>query len=635
MSVPDPRSIGRAAGRAIAAALFAAFAGAAWLALLYGRGPVLRMELDVAPPGAIVTGIHPIERDQESRRTFAWTAETLTIAIAEIDRQVAWTMEVHVRGARASGPQPELQFHVDGRPVLTHLSSIDFETVRMTIPPRPERSGMTLTMRAVPTFVPGRDPRTLGAMVDWLTLTPEGIVMPPRPALAGVALASAAAAAGLALLGVTAGTAVGAAVLLSAAIASLVARGFGPYTDFADVAARSAIWIGVVTALLTGAVRAGRRQPFKNTAKFAIAFSAAALLAKLLVLLHPDMPIGDALFQAHRFHEVLADRYYFTSLAPGNYQFPYAPGLYVVASPLAGFVRRAADMTLLRTVVCAADALAGLLLYAMAVRIRGDRLAGAIAVALYHLVPLGFGVVATGNLTNAFAQSLCVAALAIMAGSGLRNDAPRVALLTLVLLAAFLSHTSAFAIGSVGACMVALMFWLRGGPALRTPAMGIVLAALAAIVLAIAVYYAHFADVYRTELARIGTETAGGAPDAGGRGIAKRLSDVPRYLRLYFGLPILGLALWGTWLLWVRRARDRVTLTSAGWVLSCLAFFTLGILTPVDMRYYLAAVPVVALVAAIGGAIAWTEGRRRRLTAAALLAWSVVVAVRAWWSTLG
>ena len=35
----------------------------------------------------------------------------------------------------------------------------------------------------------------------------------------------------------------------------------------------------------------------------------------------------------------------------------------------------------------------GLLLYGMAVRVRGDRLAGALAVGLYHLIPLGFGVV--------------------------------------------------------------------------------------------------------------------------------------------------------------------------------------------------------------------------------------------------
>ena len=91
------------------------------------------------------------------------------------------------------------------------------------------------------------------------------------------------------------------------------------------------------------------------------------------MLLHPNMPIGDALFHAHRFQEVLAGKLYFTSIAPGNYRFPYAPGLYVAAIPFAGFVRRGlADMTLLRMIVCADDALCGL-----AALHHGDAVSGA------------------------------------------------------------------------------------------------------------------------------------------------------------------------------------------------------------------------------------------------------------------
>ncbi len=395
-------------------------------------------------------------------------------------------------------------------------------------------------MRASSTFVPGpSDPRALGVMLDSLTLAPNRIVLPPRRALTGVALASAALGAAVALLGVTPATAVGTALLLSAALAALVARGFGPYTDFADVVARTTIWTGGVTTLLAAGVARVRGEPFRNTAKFAIAFTAAAFLLELLALLHPDMPIGDALFHAHRFQDVLGGRYYFTSVAPGNYQFPYAPGLYVFAIPFAGLVRRGvADMTVLRTIVCAADALAGLLLYAMAVRVRGDRLSGALAVALYHLIPLGFGVMVVGNLTNAFAQSISVAALALMASAAVRVEhRATVAGLAAVLAAAFLSHTGTFAIGSVAACVIAFLFWWRGGPALRSPAAAVLLAAVAAVVLAVVVYYAHFIDTYRTELARIGGETAAAAPDAGGRGIGDRLASVPRYLQLVLRRP--------------------------------------------------------------------------------------------------
>ena len=595
------------------------------------------MEFDVTPPAAVVQGVYPAERDEGSGRTFAWTSDAMTIVLDDIDRQVDWTLDLTVRGARAAGPQPDLAFFVDGVPVLTQASARDFADVRVPIAVRAQ-SGVTISMRSSSTFVPGPgDPRRLGAMIDRLTLTPGGVVLPPGRAIAGVALASAAAAAAIALLGVTAGTAVGSAVLLSAALASLVARGFGPYTDFAQAAARCALWIGVATAVLTAVARWIRGQPFKNTAKFAIAFSGVVLLLELLVLLHPDMPIGDALFQAHRFQDVLAGKVYFTSIAPGNYQFPYAPGLYVFAIPFSGFVRRgASDMTLLRVIVCSAHVLAGLLLYNMAVRVRGDRLAGALAVATYHLIPLGFGVVAAGNLTNAFAQSLSVAALAAMASGAVRRERlSTIALLSLTLAAVSLSHTSAFAIASVAACVVALLFRLRGGPALRSPAIAILTAALLAAVVSVAVYYAHFMDTYRTELARIGTETAAAAPDAGGRGIAERLAAVPRYLNIYFGIPALLLAAWGAVEMWRRGARDRVTLSSAGWVVTCGLFFALGILTPVDMRYYLALTPVVAITAAIGGAIGWTSRGPQRVASAVALAWMVVVAMRAWWNTLG
>jgi len=630
--------VSRAFGRAAAAGLLGAFAGAAWLALLYARSPTLRMDFGVTPPRSMVEGIYPSERDPTTGRTFAWTGETLTLALPDLDRHVEWVMDVRVRGARGATLQnPDLFFYVDGVLVLTRASATDYEDVRVAIAQRPASRGVTISMRASPTFVPGpADPRALGVMLDSLALTPTGIVLPPRSAFAGVALASAAAGAAIALLGVTAGSAVGSAVLLSAALAALVTRGSGPYTDYAAVAARATICIGIVTGVLGAVVRALRRRPYRNTARFAIAFTASALLLELLVLLHPDMPIGDALFHAHRFQDVLGGRLYFTSIAPGNYHFPYAPGLYVFALPFSGLVRRgAADMTLLRTIVCSADAAAGLLLYGIAVRLRGDRLAGALAVAFYHLIPIGFGVVAVGNLTNAFAQAISVAALALMAAGALRVEhLGAVAILAATLGTVFLSHTSAFAIVSVASCLIAFFFWWRGGPALRSPAAAVLMAVITAVAVAIGLYYAHFIDTYRTELARIGTETATAAPDAGGRGIADRLASVPRYLHLYFGIPVLALACWGTALLWQRGARDRVTLSSAGWAAACALFLLLGILTPVDMRYYLAAVPIVALAAAIGAGIGWSSGGRQRVIVVALLVWTVVVAIRAWWATL-
>jgi hypothetical protein len=147
-------------------------------------------------------------------------------------------------------------------------------------------------------------------------------------------------------------------------------------------------------------------------------------------------------------------------------------------------------------------------------------------------------------------------------------------------------------------------------------------------------YYAHFGATYRAEFARLGTETAAAAPDAGGRGVVQRAAAVPRYLHIYLGLPVLALAAAGAADRWRRGSRDRLTLAVAASGSTCMLFLLLGILTPLDMRYYLAAVPVVALVAAAGASYWWKEGRQSRFIAVALLAWIVWTGLDTWWSTL-
>jgi hypothetical protein len=163
---------------------------------------------------------------------------------------------------------------------------------------------------------------------------------------------------------------------------------------------------------------------------------------------------------------------------------------------------------------------------------------------------------------------------------------------------------------------------------------------MAAAALAIVVYYAHFMDTYRSEFARIGHETATAAVDAGGRTIGQRLRSVPYYLQIFVGTPVLLLAALGAVRMSVRPAADRLALALTGWTLSCAAFLALGVLTPVDMRYYLAAIPAIAIAAGCGAAWAWTEGPSPypaawRIVIAILLAAAVSTASRNWWNTLG
>jgi hypothetical protein len=632
-----------AIGRAVAAAMLAALLGAAWVALFYAWHPAFDVEFDRDVPRNL-SGVYSPERDEGSGLTFAWTAADVVLRLPGLDRDKDWTLDLRIRGGRSvPADNPDITLTADGVMLATRHTSTDFQIIRLTIPARKDRRGLTVGLRSSKTFVPGpADPRLLGVMFDRLSLTPDGVVLVPRAALVAASLSSAAMGAAIALLGVTAGSAIGGAVLLSAGAAAVIGRGFGPFTGYPDTVVTLALWIALSLAALSIAAQYRRRQALRNTARFAAAFSASALFLKLLVLLHPNMPVGDAMFHAHRFQGVLGGNLYFTSIAPGGYSFPYPPGLYVFASVFSSLVRRgASDMALLRIITCSIDAAAGLVLYAVVVKAWGNRLAAAMAVALYQLIPLDLAVLTTGNLTNAFAQSVAVGALALMASGAVRLERwGATSLLALVLAIAYMSHTSTLAILFVATLSTAGLFTWRGGPGLRSPAAAIAIATLAAAAIAVIAYYAHFMDTYRAEFGRIGHETAAAASDAGGRTIGDRLRLVPYSFGVYIGAPIMLFAFIGAAELALRRGADRLTLTLAGWVLSCAAFLAIGILTPVDMRYYLAAVPAIAIAAGYGATWTWSEGwplhrTLWRVTAAVFLAGTISTAFHNWWNTLG
>lgn len=631
----------RSAGRAVAAAGLAGLFGAAWVAIFYAWHPAVVIDFDRDLPRN-VGGIYPPERDRASDLTFAWTSADAVIRLPGLDRRLPWTLDVRVRGARSSD-NPLLIVVVDGANLERIQTTTDFADVHVAIPARPEHRGIVIDLQSSETFVPGpTDPRPLGVMLDRLVLTPGGAVLVPDAALRAATLSAGAMGGAIALVGVTAGSAIGGSVLLSAGIAAVMARGFAPFGTYPSTMVRLSVWSAVILAGVSLAAAAWRQQPLRNTARFVAIFSASAFLLKLAVLLHPNMPVGDAMFHAHRFQSVLAGHLYFTSIAPGGYAFPYPPGLYVFASLFSHLVHRGtADMALLRVVATAVDCAFGALLYWVVVRTWSNRLAGAMSVAIYHLIPLNFGVLTTGNLTNAFAQSVAIGALAVMAAPALSSSVARMTcLLTVLLAVAFMSHTGTVAILFVAALAIAILFAARGGTRLRTAAWGIAIATLVAAVAAVALYYGWFMDTYRAEFARIGRETATAAADAGGRTIGDRLRLIPFELGIYIGAPVLLFALLGAVELARRRAADALTLALAGWMASCAVFLGLGILTPVDMRYYLAALPALAIAAGYGAAWAWNDGwplhrTLWRFAAAVFLAGTISTGFHHWWAVLG
>jgi hypothetical protein len=164
--------------------------------------------------------------------------------------------------------------------------------------------------------------------------------------------------------------------------------------------------------------------------------------------------------------------------------------------------------------------------------------------------------------------------------------------------------------------------------------------AVVAAAASVAIYYAHFVSTYRAEFTRIAHETAARAPDAGGHTSGERLRGVPYAVQISIGAPALLFAFLGGVELTRRRGADRLTLALGGWMLACVAFLALGVLTPVDMRYYLASLPAMAIAAGYGVAWSWSEGwpahqRLWRVIAAVFLAATLSTGVQAWWGALG
>ncbi len=342
---------------------------------------------------------------------------------------------------------------------------------------------------------------------------------------------------------------------------------------------------------------------------------------------------------------------------PDGVQFPYAIALYVFAAPWSVLTRD--HVTLLRVVVCAAEAGAGVLLYLMVVRSWGDRAMAALGVVLFHLVPLPYFVLGNANLTNAFGASV---SLATMAAACVLPLGPgqilQVVALTAIATIALLSHVSIF--GLLLATLFATAFFYRalGGRPLRRPARLVFLAAAIAAVVSVAGYYAHFGEAYRS-LQRTGDGAAARAtapvnPAASPATSAQPPNALPAPRPWYsrtaialgqgvidVGWPILILAAVGIWRVWAERSRDRLTWAICGWAAAWIAFLVVSVMAPVDVGYEryaaefigrvdLSTYPAAILLASRGAVWMWRAGLIARLASTALLVWAAGLGWRYW-----
>ena len=643
--------------RAIAIAALGAIGGAACVAAAYVFRPAFTLEMDAELPRN-VTGMYPPEY-VPGGVSFAWTGRSARVSLQGLDRRVAWACIVRMRGGRSAPlTQPEVEVLVDGVAAARRLVTNEFADLDVAVPPSAERRGLSLTIASSSSFVPGPgDPRELGVQIDRLECRPaEGaIALPPRRAYVAGMLAGGIFGAGFASIGITAGSAVGAVMLLVLAQGFPLSAGPGPFNAYAERLPWLAFWIAAGMVATVKILEWPRGPALRQTARFVIAFSAAALYLKLLALFHPAKPLVDAVFQAHRLQWVLEGRYYFTQLMPSGVQFPYAIGLYVFAAPWSAITRD--YVSLLRIVVCVMECVAGATLYPAIVRTWGDRLAGAIAVALFAVIPTSYWVIGNANLTNAFGQSTALLAVSLVVIWSLRGAEWRhVAVWTLVAALALLSHVSTFATLGLTLALIGLLLWFSGMPVLRRAGRGVILATVLAGTFSVAIYYGHFTEVYLNALKVRGGSSAaavaapsGTAPAAGPSrdtpsGFAVRVVQAANMIGRAIGFPIAGLAVAGLWLVSRRRSRDPLTLAAIAWGVTFVLFLGAALMRvdPQFQRYSLefvqrvalAASPLFALLAAAAAAWGWRGGRWMRVAAALVLAAAMHLGLRewaAWW----
>ncbi|MCX6545575.1 MAG: hypothetical protein NTV05_14335 [Acidobacteria bacterium] len=649
--------------RAAVAAVIGAILGVVFVVASYARNPAIDLNMD-ADLSAVATGFYPPEHD--GPHAFVWTMRRADVSLAGIDRRVNWSCSVRFRGARSNAiPQPRLTLAADGGPGSVFEATNEFSEAGIAIPIRRGTSGLTLSLTSSSVMVPGQsDPRALGVQVDRIACRPSegGFVLPPARAMQTAAIGGGAFGAALAGMGLPAVAVLAGTAFVSAAQAHVVANGISPFGSLLSKADGFVVWIAGLMLVSAWLFEAARKRPLRNAARFVVVCSAVSLYLKLLALVQPSKPLVDAVFHAHRFEWVLAGRFYFTQLSTSATPFPYAIGLYLFAAPWSWITRD--YVTLLRVVVCATEVAAGALLYPMIVRAWGDRLAGAIGVALVSLLPLSFGVVGNANLTNAFGQSVALAAMALVTVWALTPDKPgQVIGLVLVSTLAFISHISTFALLMATLAATWLLFRWLGGPSLRQAARSVLLATIVAVLLAVALYWGHFGSVYRTQISRLGIATtvvstppmSEGATGANPKPAAAdqpalgrttiplmgRTMEAARQTIANFGWPVLVLAAIGVWRLWATHVCDRLVLVVAAWGATGAAFLMASVLGPGNVRYQQdawefisrvehATSPAAFVLAGLGASWAWHAGMWWRLVSGALLFGAMVVGARAW-----
>lgn len=589
---------------------------------LYSRPTVALADFEHRNEGGFISGFHGHE--QMEGRGFRWTTEEAFLRFENLPARSHLRVEVRLKGLRPKGMAlPRVRFTANGATVFETWCDPGLVTYRfgVSLP----ASSLALGIHSevfVPAELGRNDKRVLGVQIFSVRVEPQGGEPSGRVptafmAVAGALLFASAIAAGFSprLAGVG-------SLLLVLGFFYLLQQAsvrFLPYAQ--QVTALSSLSFGL-TLFLRGALTwAGWPHPSERPVLLAVV--AGSLLLKLSGLLYPLFVSSDADFHANRLLGVLDGDLFPTSVTQHEppFRIPYPVSLYLLAAPWAA--AGLDPVKVLQVLTAVVDVAVSLALAYLARRFLRDTWGGILAAALYQLVPVNFLAFSSGNLTNLFgvaATTLFLTALLILA----ENSSRTWTVLSFVFsLLAWTSH--------LGVALAAILLWpawltavfLLTPPGLeRGKNRRIELAVGTSVGIAL-LYYAGYWGVFSAEAGRLlGREYMSGSREIVGP-LAKLAFNLPFY-QGQLGAVFAALAVLGAVPL-LRRALDMpVNAALAAWTVVSGLFLLADLLTSLEVRYLLQAIPLLSLFAGSYLSRAFARGRLGLLAASAALAYIAV-----------
>jgi hypothetical protein len=542
----------------IVAAAVGAFAFAS-SSLVYQRGGAILIDFERGYEGAFVDGFHPRERAEG--KYFRWTDDASYVVLRHLPARGTIEAEVRLRTIRPVGQRlPSLAFTANGVTVHRAAALPGVVTYHFRLPSSSSRLRLGIESE---TF-DAAGGRKLGVQVLGVRMRlPRELPSFEEPALFLSLAAILLLAAGLAS-GLSFPIAALAAVALTVPFVYLLsfqAVRFSTYPrDVALVA-----WVTLAAAALVRAIlnRLGWLQRTERAR--ATAILALLLLVKMSALSYPLMLSSDADFQANRMRQFLQGNWHPTSVTQHEppFRIPYPVSLFAAAAPLA---RAGLDLVpALEIATGFFDVLVSGILMFFGWRRLDDFRAGALAAILYQLVPMNMLSFSAGNFTNLFALAMLTCAFAFLHG-GASLAAGIATLLALT------AHFGMLLEGVVLWPLWFLLLWMAPKPAVdrRVP---LTVAVLAAFLLA-GLYYLGYLELITSQYGRaLSTDRAGTST---------------AFLGEQLGFVFLATAVLGC-LSFVREP------LAAGWLAATLFFFGVDLWTGLEIRYWLQALPLLAL----------------------------------------